>query len=85
MLNNKLKRKLVGTIVSDKMNKTRIVEVHRFKKHTRYHKYFRVTRRYKVHDSNNQYKIGEVVLIQESRPLSKEKRWQIIELAKNKK
>lgn len=84
-LSNKSKRKLSGLVVSDKMAKTRIVEVHRLKKHPRYHKYFRVTRRYKVHDENNQYKAGDSVLIRETRPLSKEKRWQIIGLVENNK
>lgn len=71
-------RKLEGIVVSDKMNKTRVVAVTRLKKHPRYHKYYKVTRRYKVHDEKNEYKVGDKVVVQEVRPLSKEKRWGII-------
>ncbi len=71
-------RKLEGIIVSDKMNKTRVVAVTRLKKHPRYQKYYKVTRRFKAHDENNEYKTGDKVVIKETRPLSKEKRWIII-------
>ncbi|MEK7636015.1 MAG: 30S ribosomal protein S17 [Patescibacteria group bacterium] len=74
-----MKRKLQGIIISDKMNKTRIVEVVRLKKHPRYKKYFKVSTRFKAHDENNEYKTGEKVFIEETRPISKEKRWRIIE------
>ncbi|MCP6720383.1 MAG: 30S ribosomal protein S17 [Patescibacteria group bacterium] len=76
--NKKIKRRLKGVIMSDKMNKTRVVAVHRLKKHKRYHKYYRTTKRYKAHDEKNEYKTGDKVVIQESRPLSKEKRWIVI-------
>jgi len=75
---NKLNRKLEGVIVSDKMQKTRIVEVIRLKKHSRYLKYFKLTNRFKVHDESNQYKMGDRVVIEEIRPLSREKRWTIV-------
>lgn len=75
---SKIKRRLRGVIVSDKMNKTRVVEVERLKRHPRYHKYFKVTRRFKAHDENNAYKVGDSVVVEETRPLSKEKRWKII-------
>ena len=79
-----MKRKLQGTIVSDKMNKTRVVEVVRLKKHPRYGKYFKVSARFKAHDEKNEYKTGEKVLIEETRPISKDKRWKIIsKLVKN--
>ncbi|HXF43895.1 MAG TPA: 30S ribosomal protein S17 [Candidatus Paceibacterota bacterium] len=71
-------RKIQGTVVSDKMNKTRVVAVERMKKHPRYGKYFKVTTRFKAHDEKNEYKSGDKVIIQESRPLSKEKKWIII-------
>lgn len=71
-------RKLQGIIVSDKMNKTRVVAITRLKKHPRYKKYYKVTRKFKVHDEKNEYKTGEKVIIEETRPLSKEKRWKII-------
>jgi len=70
-------RKLQGIVVSDKMNKTRVVAVTRLKKHPRYLKYYKVTKRFKAHDENNEYKVGDKVIIEETRPLSKEKRWRI--------
>jgi len=73
-----MKRRLKGTIVSDKMQKTRVVEVKRFKKHPRYQKYFKLSERFKAHDENNEYKVGEKVIIEETRPMSKDKRWKII-------
>jgi len=73
-----MKRKLEGIIVSDKMNKTRVVAITRLKKHPRYKKYYKITQRFKVHDEKNEYKSGDKVLIEETRPLSKEKRWRII-------
>ena len=74
---NKIRRKLEGVVVSDKMQKTRVVEVIRFKKHPLYKKYFKVSKRFKAHDENNEYKVGNKVIIEETRPLSKEKRWRI--------
>ena len=73
-----MKRKLKGTVVSDKMQKTRVVEVVRFKKHQRYQKYFKTSQRFKAHDINNEYKVGDKVVIEETRPLSKDKRWKIV-------
>jgi small subunit ribosomal protein S17 len=73
-----MKRKLQGTIISDKMDKTRVVMVTPIKKHSRYHKYYKVMRKFKAHDEKNEYKTGEKVIIEETRPLSKEKRWRII-------
>ncbi|MDI6717514.1 MAG: 30S ribosomal protein S17 [Patescibacteria group bacterium] len=72
------KRKLKGVVVSDKMNKTRVVAISRLKMHPRYKKYCKVTERFKAHDENNEYKMSDQVIIEESRPLSKEKRWKII-------
>lgn len=77
-MEKKLKRKLTGLVVSDKMNKTRIVSIERLKKHPRYLKYYKVTKRFKAHDENNEYKVGDKVVIEETRPISKEKRWKII-------
>jgi small subunit ribosomal protein S17 len=72
------KRKIIGVVMSDKMNKTRVVAVSRLKKHPKYLKYYHVTMRFKVHDENNEYKTGDKVVIEETRPMSKEKRWRII-------
>jgi small subunit ribosomal protein S17 len=79
-MNNQVnkKRKLIGVVVSDKMDKTRVVKVERFKKHPKYLKYFKVSKRFKAHDENNEYKTGDKVIIEQSRPLSKEKKWVII-------
>ena len=73
----KVKRKLKGVIVSDKMNKTVVVAVNRYKKHPKYKKYFKITKRFKVHNDKGEFHTGDKVLIEESRPLSKEKRWVI--------
>jgi small subunit ribosomal protein S17 len=69
---------MTGFIVSDKMDKTVVVEILRLKKHPKYRKYFKSTSRYKAHDQENQYKIGDRVLIRETKPLSKDKRWVVV-------
>ncbi len=71
-------RTLKGTVVSDKMQKTVVVAVTRLIKHPKYKKYYKVTRRYKAHSENNEYKTGDKVLIQETRPISKDKRWAVV-------
>ncbi len=76
----KRKRNLTGTVVSDKMQKTRVVAVTRLKKHYLYHKYYKTTAKFKVHDENNESHVGDRVLIEETRPLSKEKRWRLAEI-----
>lgn len=75
-------RKPKGTIVSNKMPKTVVVRVDRLKKHPKYQKYYRVSRKFKAHDEKGEYKVGDQVIIQETRPLSKEKRWSVIDLVK---
>jgi len=79
-----MNKKLKGKIVSDKMQKTRVVAVTRLKLHPKYLKYYKVTQRFKAHDEKNEYKTGEEVIIEECRPLSKDKRWRIIEKIQNK-
>ena len=71
-------RKLKGVVVSDKMQKTAVVEVTHYKKHPKYLKYYEASTRLKAHNENNEYKTGDKVVIQETRPMSKEKRWKII-------
>ncbi len=73
----KKNRKIVGTVVSDKMTKTRVVAVERLKKHPKYQTYYRVTSKFKAHDEANEYKAGDKVTIEETRPISKDKRWKI--------
>jgi len=77
--NKELKhRKIEGVVVSDKMQKTRVVAVSRLKKHPKYLKYYTVTMKFKAHDEKNEYKTGDKVVIEETRPLSREKRWTIV-------
>lgn len=71
-------RKFQGTVVSDKMQKTRVVAVDRMKKHPTYEKYYKVTERFKAHDEQNEYKTGDKVIITESKPMSRDKRWTIV-------
>jgi len=74
------RRRLVGRVRSDKMDKTVVVETVRLKLHPVYKKYVRVRARYKAHDENNEYKIGDRVEIAEHRPLSRDKRWKVVRL-----
>ena len=71
------KRKLTGQIVSDKMNQTVVVQVQRLKQHPKYRRYIKVHKRYKAHDEKNEYKTGDKVVIEETRPISKDKRWKV--------
>jgi len=71
------KRQLIGTVVSDKMNKTIVVLVERFVRHKMYQKYVRRHAKYSVHDECNTCSVGDKVLITESKPISKTKRWRI--------
>lgn len=66
---------LTGTVVSDKMMKTVVVEVTRLKLHPKYKKQFKVSTKYKAHDAEQQYHIGDKVVIRETRPISKDKKW----------
>ncbi len=74
-----LKRRLEGVVVSDKMQKTVVVAITRRKKHPKYKKYYNVTNRYKAHDEKGEYHVGDKVVIQETRPLSKDKKWFVAE------
>ena len=70
----------VGLVVSDKMSKTRVVAVERAFRHPRYERVIKRTARFKVHDEQNAAHVGDRVLIVETRPLSKDKRWRIKEI-----
>lgn len=72
----------IGKVVSDKMDKTIVVAVETYKKHKLYHKRIRYTKKFKAHDENNQAKIGDTVEIMETRPISKDKRWRLVEIVK---
>jgi len=79
-IKNKIKRKLEGVIISDKMDKTRVVAITNWRFHSKYLKYYKMTKKFKAHDEKNEYHIGDRVIIEETRPLSKEKRWKIVGL-----
>lgn len=81
----KAKRELSGIVVSDKMQKTRVIAVTSLKKHPKYLKYYKSTAKFKAHDEKNEYKTGDKVMIEETRPLSKDKRWIIIGFSENRK
>ncbi len=70
----------IGLVVSDKMNKTRVVAVERTFRHARYERVIKRTSRFKAHDERNEAHVGDRVLIIETRPLSKDKRWRIKEI-----
>lgn len=71
-------RTITGTVVSNKMDKTIVVSVDTYKSHEKYHKKYKVTKKFYAHDENNTCNIGDVVTISESRPLSKLKRWSVV-------
>ena len=74
----KIKRSFKGIVVSDKSDKTVVVRIDRVKLHSKYHKRYTVSKNYKAHDEKNKYKVGDKVIIQECRPLSKDKRWRVV-------
>jgi len=76
------RKRLIGRVVSDKMDKTVVVEVERLHRHPLYGKVVRKTKKYKAHDEDNACRVGDVVRIVESRPLSREKRWVVEEILK---
>ena len=76
----RIKKTIEGVVVSDRMDKTVVVESSRLVKHPVYKKLIKRRARYKAHDEENQCKIGDKVLIVESRPLSKYKRWRVREI-----
>lgn len=77
------RKRLTGHVISDKMDKTVVVQVERVARHSRYGKVLRVRKKYKAHDEQNGCHVGDLVRIVESRPLSREKRWQVEEIVKH--
>lgn len=77
------RKQLTGHVISDKMDKTVVVQVERLSRHPRYGKVLRVRKKYKAHDERNDCHIGDLVRIVESRPLSREKRWRVEEIVKH--
>jgi small subunit ribosomal protein S17 len=74
------RRVQIGKVVSDKMDKTIVVAVETYKKHDLYHKRIKYTKKYKAHDELNKAKIGDIVKIMETRPISKDKNWRLVEI-----
>ena len=74
-----------GVVVSDKMDKTIVVAIETIKAHPLYRKRIKRTTKFKAHDENNDCRIGDVVLIMETRPLSKDKRWRLVQVLERAK
>ena len=75
-----LRKVRVGKVTSDKMDKTVVVSIETSEKHPLYKKFVKRTYKLKAHDENNECKIGDIVKVMETRPLSKEKRWRDVEI-----
>ena len=75
----------VGTVISDKMDKTVVVRVQTLKEHPRYKKHVQQSTRFKAHDEQNQCKVGDRVRIMETRPLSHNKRWRVVAIVEKAK
>ncbi|MDI6689198.1 MAG: 30S ribosomal protein S17 [Actinomycetota bacterium] len=85
-MENRGRRKVrVGKVVSDKMDKTIVVAVESIVRHPLYKKIMRRTTKFKAHDENNECRVGDVVKIMETRPLSKEKRWRVVSILEKAK
>lgn len=74
-----------GKVVSDKMDKTRVIAVERVTRHPLYGKIIRRTKKYKIHDEKNESRVGDLVRIKETRPLSRDKRWRLVEIVQRSK
>ncbi|MBI4101436.1 MAG: 30S ribosomal protein S17 [Candidatus Nealsonbacteria bacterium] len=77
------KRQLQGKIVSNKMQKTVVVEVESMKEHPKYKRRYKVWKKYKAHTQDGQYQVGDAVVIEECRPISKEKKWKVIKVLRS--
>ena len=80
-----LRKKKIGRVVSDKMDKTVVVAIEERYKHPLYKKTVKKTHKFKAHDENNTCGVGDRVLIMETRPLSKDKRWRVVEIIEKAK
>lgn len=78
----KSQRVVVGTVVSDKMDKTVVVQIERKEKHPLYGKYVKKSTKMHAHDEANTSRVGDIVKIEQSKPLSKKKRWKLLEVVK---
>lgn len=78
MENKDNKKILKGTVVSNKMQKTVVVAITSLKEHPKYKRRYRMTKRYKAHNEKGEYQIGDIVIMQECKPMSKDKKWKVI-------
>ena len=85
METRKLRKERVGVVVSNKMEKSIVVQVERREKHPKYGKFVKKTSKFSAHDENNECAIGDTVLISETRPLSKNKCWRLVEIIEKAK
>ena len=72
------KKQLKGIVTSDKMEKTIVVSVELIKEHKKYKRRYKINKKYKAHDEKGQFRVGDVVTIEECRPISKHKRWRVL-------
>ena len=79
------RRRLMGTVTSDKMDKTIVVAIEERVDHPLYNKVVKRTYKLKAHDENNECKVGDTVRVMETRPLSKDKRWRLVEIVERAK
>ena len=79
------RKEIIGTVTSTKMDKTVVVSVVRRMKHPKYGKYFKITKKYTAHDEKNECGENDIVRIMETRPLSKTKRWRLVEVVEKVK
>jgi|YelNatPaOPRAMG01_1025707.scaffolds.fasta_scaffold118978_2 small subunit ribosomal protein S17 len=79
-----MKKRLKGDVISTKMNKTILVRVVENEKHALYKKTIRVFAKFKAHDELNECKVGDTVIIEECKPISKEKNWRLVEIVSSK-
>ena len=84
-MERKLRKERVGKVVSDKMDKTVVVAIEEHVKHPLYNKVVKRTYKLKAHDENNECAVGDVVRVMETRPISKDKRWRLVEIVEKAK
>lgn len=77
-----MRKRIIGKVISDKMQKSRVVVSEVLKRHPLYKKYYRHRTKYYIHDEKEESKVGDTVLIEETRPLSKLKRWRLVKIIK---
>ncbi len=85
VLERKTRKEIIGKVTSNKMEKSIVVSVERRMKHKKYHKFVKKTFKFYAHDENNECNVNDIVRLMETRPLSKAKRWRLIEILEKAK